>query len=256
MTGLPVNHLYVSLSSFFIILPYLVLITLLCPLSLLLVWLFIIESSLICSPSSPLHPLIILYTLLHFINVLMLLFCPLSVLLMMLDTNGGLSSCVRMLSSRSVFVCLFNCSWRYHSVDIGVGFMCCLLHVIVFPVVMMQILYNLLWCLWSPFSSMVPWVHGPPSSHWTTTVDTTGRGLKVLEVSSSLSFLYCPLINALWCSSSLSAPIGGLFTNGIMPLIGQLNNIVAELQRPCPRGVILICNRAMWGSLLDSKTFL
>ena len=74
----------------------------------------------------------------------MLLFCPLSVWLMMLDTNGCLSSCMRMLSSRHVLVCLFNCLWRYHSADIGVGFRCCILCVIVFSVVVMQILYDLL----------------------------------------------------------------------------------------------------------------
>ena len=73
----------------------------------------------------------------------MLLFCPLSVLLMMLDTNGCLSSCVRMLSNGSL-VCLFNCSQRYHSADIGFGFRCCLLCVIGFPDVVMQILYDLL----------------------------------------------------------------------------------------------------------------
>ena len=56
--------------------------------------------------------------------------------------------------------------------------------------------------------------------------------------------------------SSLSEPTDGLLTNGIMPLIGQLNKIVAGFGRPCPRGVIHICSRAMCGSLLESKHLL
>ena len=78
------------------------------------------------------------------IGVLLLLFCPLSVVLMMLDTNGCLSSCVRMLSRGSVFVCLFNWLQRYCLGDIGVGFRHCLLYVTVFPVVVMQTVYDLL----------------------------------------------------------------------------------------------------------------
>ena len=190
MTGQLVNHLYVSLSGFFIILQYLVIITLLCPLSLLLVWLFIIDLSftVFCSPSSSAHPcwLFCVHCSVLLIFVLMLLLCPLSVLLMMLDTKSCLSSCVRMLSSGSVFACLFNSLQRYHSADIGVGLKCCLLPVIVFPVVVMQNLYDLPWWLWSPFSSMVPWVQAPPSSHWTATVHPMERGLKMLKVSSSL----------------------------------------------------------------------
>ena len=90
--------------------------------------------SVFCSPSSSPHPcwLFCMPYSVFLICVLMLLFCSLSVLLVMLDTNGCLSICVRMLSSRSVFVCLFSHSHRYHSADIGVGFMCCLLGVIVF----------------------------------------------------------------------------------------------------------------------------
>ena len=52
----------------------------------------------------------------------------------------------------------------------------------------------------------------------------------------------------------LILPIGYLLIMGIMPQIGQLNNIVA---RPgSPSRVIPICNRAICGSSLVSKHFL
>ena len=51
---------------------------------------------------------------------------------MMLDTNGCLSSCVRMLSSEICFCVCLIVDGGIISADIGVGFMCCLLHVICF----------------------------------------------------------------------------------------------------------------------------
>ena len=67
----------------------------------------------------------------------------------------------------------------------------------------MHILYDLLWWLWLPLPSIVPWVHSPLSSHWTTTVESIGRETKFLEVSMPCSFLQCLLTNTVWCSSSL-----------------------------------------------------
>ena len=65
----------------------------------------------------------------------------------------------------------------------------------------------------------------------------------------------CLFIIALWCSSSLSITIGGLFITGIMLQIGQLNSIIAGLGSPCLSGIILICTRAIFGSILESKHF-
>ena len=47
----------------------------------------------------------------------------------------------------------------------------------------------------------------------------------------------------------------GLLIIGIMPLIGQLNNMVTGLGKPGPNGVICICKRAMCGSALESRHF-
>ena len=63
-----------------------------------------------------------------------------------------------------------------------------------------------------------------------------GRDTKFVEVSLSMSFLVCHFIIALGCPSSLSIPTGGLLIIGIMPLIGQLNSIVAGLGVPFPAG--------------------
>ena len=70
-------------------------------------------------------------------------------------------------------MCLSNGSQRYCLAIVCVGFMCLLFLMITYPVFVMHIVYDLL-CLGSPFSTIVPWVHGPPSSHWTTPVDPIG----------------------------------------------------------------------------------
>ena len=72
-------------------------------------------------------------------------------------------------------VCVFLAWYHmYSSAIICVGLMCSLLHVIILPVVVTCILYDWLWWLWSLFPTIVPWVQGPLSSHWTTTVDPMG----------------------------------------------------------------------------------
>ena len=40
-----------------------------------------------------------------------------------------------------------------------------------------------------------------------------------------------------------------------MPLTGQFNSNVAGLERPCPRGMVLICSIAMCISPLESEHF-
>ena len=102
--------------------------------------------------------------------------------------------------------------------------MCCLLLVIILPVVVTCILYDLLWWLWSPFPTIMLWVHGPPSSCWTATVDPMGIYAKTCEVSLFGSFLSCLCVRFLWCSSSLSTLIGFLSSTGIILHTRWLNS--------------------------------
>ena len=89
-----------------------------------------------------------------------------------------------------------------------VSLLCHLLHVILLPVVVSCIVYEWSWWLWSPLPTIVPWVHSPPSSCWTTKVDPIGRDAKIGE--ASLLILCCLSINQLWCLPSLSLSIGFL----------------------------------------------
>ena len=84
------------------------------------------------------------------------------------------SSWVKMLSNGYVLICL--CSWfqQHYSFQICVGFVCCVFHMTNLHVFVMWIGYDLSWWFWSLSPSIVPWVHGPPSSCWTTTVDPMG----------------------------------------------------------------------------------
>ena len=75
------------------------------------------------------------------------------------------------------------------SVVTDVGLMCHLLHIILLPFVVSCTVYAWLWWLQSPVLTTIPWVHGPPSSHWTTTADPMGRDANTGE--ASLLFLYC-----------------------------------------------------------------
>ena len=118
------------------------------------------------------------------------------------------------------------------------------------------ILYDLLWWLWSPFPTIVPWVHSPPSSHWTTTVDPMGIDTKICEVSLFGSFLPCRCVSCLWCLSSLSTLTGFPSNTGIIPHTGWLNSNITRLGRPCPSGVVLICSNAMCTSPPESEQFL
>ena len=144
-----------------------------------------------------------------------------------------------MALSGSVFVCLFGRLHRQCSADIGVGFMCHLLDVTILPVLVMHILYDLSWWLWLSLFSIVPWVHNPPSSHWTATVDPIGRETRFLEVSMPCSLLYCLFTNAVWCFSSLLVLISSLSIIDIIPLTGQLNSNVAGLGGLAPVALIL-----------------
>ena len=138
---------------------------------------------------------------------------------------------------------------------IGVGLICCLLHVSIHPVLVTCILYDLLWWLWSSLPIIVCWVHGPPSSHWTATIDPMGIDIMIFEVSLFWSFFPCPCIKFLWCSSSLCILVGVLLIKGIMPHTRQLNSTVAQLGRPCPSGVVLICSNAMCISPSETEHF-
>ena len=133
--------------------------------------------------------------------------------------------------------------------------MCCLLQVIILPVLVTCILYDLLWWLWLSFPIIVPWVHDPPSSCWTTTVDPMGIDTKILEVSLFWSFLPCLCIRFLWCLSSFSIFISFLSIIGILPHTRWLNSNVARLGRPCPSGVVLICTNTMCISPLEAENF-
>ena len=70
--------------------------------------------------------------------------------------------------------CLYDWCFMYTSVVTAVGFMCHLFDVMHLPFVVSWIVYDLLWWLWSPLSTTVPWVHSLPSFHWTTTADLLG----------------------------------------------------------------------------------
>ena len=144
----------------------------------------------------------------------------------------------------------------YSSAVIDIGLMCFLLHVIILPIVVTCLLYDQLWWLWSPLPTIAPWVHGPPSSHWTATVDPMGGDAMTCEASLFVSFLLYLCINFIWCSSSLSTLSGFLSITGIIPHTGWLNSNVARLGRPCPSGVVWICNNAMWMSPPESEHFL
>ena len=67
-----------------------------------------------------------------------------------------------MSFSVPVFLHLDSWSLRYCAAVIGVTFTCLLFLVISHPVCQLY-LYDLALWLRSPFSSMVPWVHSPPS---------------------------------------------------------------------------------------------
>ena len=105
---------------------------------------------------------------------------PLFMLLLLL-AHSCFSSCVKILSNGSVSVCLCSWSQRYCSAEICVGFMCCLFCVTSLPVCVIQMWYDLSWWFWSPFPSITPWVHGLPSSCWTTKVDPMGIETYFLE---------------------------------------------------------------------------
>ena len=103
-----------------------------------------------------------------------------------------LSKCFRM--SSSVFtVLLLNWSWRYCSAVMDVAFTWVHFLVISQLTFMIHIMYDLLLWLWFHPPSTVPWVHSPPSSHWTTTVHPNRKEVLFLEVSWFLSSLVCLL---------------------------------------------------------------
>ena len=112
--------------------------------------------------------------------------------------------------------------------------------------------YDWSWWLWSPFQTIVPWVHGPLPSHWTATVDPMEINAKTGQASLFVSFLCCLCTNLLWCSLSVSPPTGFLSMTGITLYTRWLNSNVAWLSKPYPSGVVWICNNAMWMSPPES----
>ena len=74
------------------------------------------------------------------------------------------SNCFRMSSTGSIFLCFSYWPWGHCSAVICVVVTWLLILVINHPVFVMHIVYDMLLWLWSPFPTIVPWVHGPPSS--------------------------------------------------------------------------------------------
>ena len=100
----------------------------------------------------------------------------------------------------------------------------------------------------------IPWVHGLPSSDWTTAADPIGIYGNIGGVS--LSFLCClPMSLPCWLSSQ-SCPTGLQSRTGMMPQTCLLNSSVAGPSKPGPNGVVNIYNMAIFMSLLDSGHFL
>ena len=143
-----------------------------------------------------------------------------------------------------VFFCCYWCQLDLLSVMSNYFPCCCNLYVI-WPVVMIVV----------ALPNDHPWDHGPPSSHWTTTVDPMGIDAKTCEVSLFVWFLPCQWINFIWCSSSLSMLTGFLSITGITPCTRWLNSSVARLGIPYPSGVVWICSNAMWMSPPESVHF-
>ena len=211
----------------------------------------LMSSSSLCFPFMSCIPFVSLCA-----SGIILLFGLSFVMIFIVGGGGCLWVWSRMASSGSVFVCFFTWLHRKFSAVIGVGLMCCLLHVIIFSVLVMCILYDLLWWLWSSLSTTVPWVHGPPSSHWTTVVHSMGIDIKIFEVSLPWPFFPCLCIKVLWCLSSLSILISSLSITGIVPLTRQFNSSVTGLRKLSSSGVVLICSIAMCISPPQSEHFL
>ena len=160
----------------------------------------------------------------------------------------------RMASSGSVFVYLFTWLCRKFSAVLGVGLICCLLCVIILPVlvtfvcsVVMIVTALVYYCPIGPQSPMFllncySWPYGNRHKHF-------------WSIIASVIFP-CLCIKVLWCLSSLCILIGSLSITGIMPLTRWLNSSIAGLGRPCPSGVILICSIAMCISPPESEHFL
>ena len=243
-----------SLSSFHTILPYVVLITLsqsLCFWSMFLST-DLLFSLILCSLFSTLSSSLLSMSQFDVECSFVGLFVtgPLTMFILLLLVPGCLSSWFKMLSNQSVLTCLCSWSQRYCSADMGVGFMCCLFLMTSLCVFGMWMWYDMPWWFWLPVPSIVPWVHSPSSSHWTTTVHPMGIETYILGVSLPLSCLVCLFTITLKCSWSLSMPTGGLLIAASIPLIRWLNSMFAGLGSPCLSGVIHVHNRAMCGSLL------
>ena len=164
------------------------------------------------------------------------------------------SICFRISSKGSVTICLSNWFQRYCSAVICVGFTCLLFLEIRHPVFVMCMVYGLSLLVWSPFPSIVQWVHSPLCSHWTAMVDYWNRiiisgGIMVLIIFSVFWLMphnvyHCYLYQLI-----------GLLIVGMIPLIWWLNNSVAGLGISGPYGVDLICSEVICGSDLISKHF-
>ena len=138
--------------------------------------------------------------------------------------------------SALAFCCFVEWCCMYASAITVVGLMWHLLHVMHLPLVMHCIMYDLSWWLWLPMPTTVPWVHGLPSSCWTTTADSMGIHGNIAE--ASLVLFYCLSTSLLWWSSSQSLTRGLQSITGMMPQTCLLNINVAGLSKPWINGII------------------
>ena len=158
-------------------------------------------------------------------------------------------------ASGSVLVPCYLVDWycMYVSAITAIGFMWCPLHVMHLPLDVNCIVYDFLWWFLLPVLTTVPWVHGPPSSHWTTTADPIGIHENVTAVS--LSFFCCLLRILAWWWSSQSWTRGLRSMTGIMLQTGLLNLNVARLGKSWPNGVVWIWRSAMFMSVSELAHF-
>ena len=128
-------------------------------------WVFIVLG---LSVQSLFVSVLLLHHMLAFMVVVMLSWLA-SVTLKFLSWN-----CFIMSSRMSVVLSLDSWSLRYCSDVMDVAFTCLLFLVISHSISATCILYDWLLRLWSPLSTIVPWVQGLVSSLWTTTIDLLG----------------------------------------------------------------------------------
>ena len=124
----------------------------------------------------------------------LLLFMYISSLFLLLGLFGTFSIerfsyCFNILSRWSS-ACWVSWSLRYFLAVIGVALMFLLFLLIMKPVFVSLIVWDLLLWLWLPLSATMPWVHGPPSSHLSATVDPIGKR-SIIYGSTLCLIIFC-----------------------------------------------------------------